>query len=51
MIFSLTESPGEVGGEGDSSGVCIGYDSVQGAEAAREPWAAEIWWWGHHWGH
>lgn len=46
-----TESPGEVGREGDSPGIRPGHDSVQGAEAAGELGAAEVRRRGHHGGH
>lgn len=42
LLFSLTESSGEVLREGDSSGVRPRHDSMQSAEATREPRAAEI---------
>lgn len=37
LLLSVTESAGEISREGDSTGVRFGHDSVQGAEAAREP--------------
>lgn len=51
LLLFLTESPGEVRGEGDSAGVRPGHDSVQGAEAAGEPRTAEVRRRGHHRGH
>ncbi len=42
LLFSVAESPGEGSREGDSTGVRSGHDSVQGAEATREPRAAEV---------
>ena len=46
-----TEPSREICWEGDSSGVRSGHDSVQGAEAAWEPGAAEVRWRGHHRGY
>lgn len=37
LLLSVIESPGEGSREGDSTGVRFGHDSVQGAEATREP--------------
>lgn len=42
LTLLLTESAGEVCGEGDSSGIRFGHDSVQGTEAAGKSWAAEV---------
>lgn len=50
-FFCLTESSGEVSGAGDPPGVRPGHDSVQGAEATREPRTAEVRRRGHQRGH
>lgn len=51
VFTPFPESSREVCREGDSAGICSGYDSVQSPEAAGEPGAAEVRRRGHHGGH